>query len=48
MTERFMDAPSNRHPTQAKFLYEYILRGLAEDFWSVLKKEWIDTGQFRI
>jgi hypothetical protein len=27
--------------------YEYILRGLAEDFWSVLKKEWIDTGQFR-
>jgi len=26
--------------------YEYILRGLAEDFWSVLKKEWIDTGQF--
>jgi C1A family cysteine protease len=28
--------------------YEYILRGLAEDFWSVLKKESIDTGQFRI
>ena len=27
--------------------YEYILRGLAEDFWSILKKEWIDTGQFR-
>jgi hypothetical protein len=27
---------------------EYILRGPAEDFWSVLKKEWIDTGQFRI
>jgi C1A family cysteine protease len=27
--------------------YEYILKGLAEDFWSVLKKEWIDTGQFR-
>jgi C1A family cysteine protease len=26
--------------------YEYILRGLAEDFWSVLNKEWIDTGQF--
>jgi len=26
--------------------YEYILKGLAEDFWSVLKKEWIDTGQF--
>jgi len=27
--------------------YGYVLRGLAEDFWSVLKKEWIDTGQFR-
>jgi C1A family cysteine protease len=27
--------------------YEYIMRGLAEDFWSVLKKEWIDTDQFR-
>lgn len=27
--------------------YEYVLRGLVEDFWSVLKKEWIDTGQFR-
>jgi len=28
--------------------YEYIKRGLAEDFWSVLKKEWIDTGEFQI
>jgi C1A family cysteine protease len=27
--------------------YEYGQKGLAEDFWSVLKKEWIDTGQFR-
>lgn len=26
--------------------YEYILRGLAKDFWSLLKMEWIDTGQF--
>ena len=26
--------------------YEYVLKGLAEDFWSVLKKEWLDTGQF--
>jgi C1A family cysteine protease len=26
--------------------YDYLLQGLAEDFWSVLKKEWIDTGQF--
>jgi C1A family cysteine protease len=28
--------------------YEYVLRGLAEDFWSVLKKEWLDTGLFKI
>jgi C1A family cysteine protease len=28
--------------------YAYVLRGLAEDFWSVLKKEWIDTGEFKI
>ncbi len=27
--------------------YEYLLKGLAEDFWSVLKKEWIDTGAFK-
>jgi len=27
--------------------YEYLDRGLAEDFWSVLKKEWIDTGAFQ-
>jgi C1A family cysteine protease len=26
--------------------YEYVLKSLAEDFWSILKKEWIDTGQF--
>ena len=26
--------------------YEYVLRGLAEDFWSILKKEWVDTGAF--
>lgn len=26
--------------------YEYILNGLAEDFWSITKKEWIDTGEF--
>jgi C1A family cysteine protease len=26
--------------------YEYVLRGLAEDFWSIIKKEWIETGQF--
>jgi len=28
--------------------YEYLRRGLAEDFWSVLKKEWIDTRQFQV
>jgi C1A family cysteine protease len=27
-------------------LYEYTLKGLGEDFWSILKKGWIDTGQF--
>jgi C1A family cysteine protease len=26
--------------------YKYVLTGLAEDFWSVLKKEWIDTEEF--
>jgi C1A family cysteine protease len=26
--------------------YEYVVKRLAEDFWSVLKKEWVDTGQF--
>jgi C1A family cysteine protease len=28
--------------------YEYVLRGLAVDWWSLLKNEWIDTGQFKI
>jgi len=28
--------------------YEYVLKGLAEDFWSVLKKEWVDTGEFKV
>jgi C1A family cysteine protease len=26
--------------------YEYILQGLAQDWWSVLKQEWVDTGLF--
>ncbi|MCK9411483.1 MAG: hypothetical protein M0Q53_04220 [Prolixibacteraceae bacterium] len=26
--------------------YEYILRGLAIDWWSLLKNEWVDTGNF--
>lgn len=28
--------------------YEYVLRELAMDFWSILKQEWVDTGQFSI
>ncbi|MEN6560353.1 MAG: C1 family peptidase [Acidobacteriota bacterium] len=28
--------------------YAYVQKGLAEDFWSVLKKDWIDTGEFKI
>lgn len=27
--------------------YEYVLRGLAEDWWSLLKAEWVDTGLFK-
>jgi C1A family cysteine protease len=26
--------------------YEYVLKGLAVDWWSLVKSEWIDTGQF--
>lgn len=28
------------------FPYEYVLRGVALDFWTVLKNEWVETGQF--
>lgn len=28
--------------------YEYVLRGLADDWWSLLKGEWIDTGAFKL
>jgi len=28
--------------------YEYVLSGLAVDWWSLLKNEWIDTGQFKM
>ncbi len=28
--------------------YEYVLNGLAVDWWSVLKNEWINTGNFKI
>jgi C1A family cysteine protease len=28
--------------------YEYVLRGLAVDCWSMLKGEWVDSGQFGV
>ncbi len=28
--------------------YDYVLKGLAEDWWSLLKNEWVDTKQFSI
>ncbi|MFH2069398.1 MAG: C1 family peptidase [Candidatus Omnitrophota bacterium] len=28
--------------------YDYVLRGLAEDWWCLLKAEWIDTGEFKL
>ena len=28
--------------------YDYVLRGLAVDWWSLLKNEWINTGMFKI
>jgi len=28
--------------------YEYILRGIAVDWWSLLKNEWVDTEEFRL
>jgi len=27
--------------------YEYVLNGLAVDWWSLLKNEWVDTGRFK-
>ena len=26
--------------------YDYVVRGLAIDWWSLIKNEWVDTGQF--
>ncbi len=26
--------------------YDYVRKGLAEDFWTILKKEWLDTDAF--
>jgi C1A family cysteine protease len=28
--------------------YEYVLKGLADDWWALIKAEWIETGQFGI
>ncbi len=28
--------------------YEYVLKGLAIDWWTLLKNEWIDTGKFKV
>lgn len=28
--------------------YDYVLKGLAEDWWSLLKNEWVDTGAFKL
>jgi C1A family cysteine protease len=28
--------------------YEYVLKGLADDWWSLLKNEWVDTGKFKV
>jgi C1A family cysteine protease len=28
--------------------YEYVLSGLATDWWSMIKGEWVDTGQFQL
>lgn len=28
--------------------YEYVLKGLATDWWTLLKNEWIDTEEFRL
>ncbi len=28
--------------------YEYVFKGLATDWWTLLKNEWIDTGEFQL
>ncbi len=28
--------------------YEYVLKGLAIDWWTLLKNEWVDTGKFKV
>jgi C1A family cysteine protease len=27
--------------------YDYVLKGLAQDWWSLIKGEWVDTGEFK-
>lgn len=27
--------------------YEYVIKGLADDWWSLLKNEWVDSGNFK-
>jgi C1A family cysteine protease len=27
--------------------YEYVLKGLATDWWSIISQEWVDTGKFK-
>jgi len=27
--------------------YEYVLKGLADDWWSLIKNEWVDSGNFK-
>jgi C1A family cysteine protease len=28
--------------------YQYVLKGLAKDWWSLLRNEWVDTGAFKV
>ncbi len=28
--------------------YEYVLKGLAQDWWTILENEWVDTGNFKL
>ncbi|HEX7561242.1 MAG TPA: C1 family peptidase, partial [Candidatus Humimicrobiaceae bacterium] len=28
--------------------YEYVLKGLAIDWWTILENEWVDTGNFKL
>ena len=28
--------------------YEYVLQGMTVDWWTLLKSEWVETGQFKM